>query len=242
MKTGMKLGIAGCTGRMGRLLVAEALAAKAEIVAATVSPHSLRAGEDIGILAGLEPLDVKSSGEPASLFAADVVIDFTTPEATARHLDLALVHKVPLVIGTTGLSGEAGQKIAALGKVVPVLVAANFSRGVNLLLNLVEAAARALPEADVGIYEMHHRHKKDSPSGTALALGSASGNRASFAALRGGSVVGDHTVTLALEGERIELTHRGENRAIYAKGAVAAAQWLIGKPPGVYSMRDVLAA
>lgn len=262
----MKIGIAGCTGRMGQLLVREA-AARGHQLIATVEPHSLMTGQDIGTLCGLEPLGTVTSSEPAELFKAEVVIDFTIPAATRRHAELARAHKVPLVIGTTGLDAETKKAIAAASEVAPVLVAANFSRGVNLLALLVEEAARRLGlEADIEIVEMHHRAKVDAPSGTALALGEAAargrnqklaevalqgrdghtGPRPTgsigFAALRGGSVVGDHQVIFALDGERLELGHRSENRVIYAKGAVAAANWLVSQPPGLYGMQDFLKA
>jgi 4-hydroxy-tetrahydrodipicolinate reductase len=238
----MKLGIAGCAGRMGRLLVAEAAAAGHDIVAATVSAHSLMVGKDVGALAGIEPLGLAAAGEPAKLFSAEAVIDFTNDTATHRHAELALAHKVPLVIGTTGMSSATLTALDAAAKVAPVLVAANFSRGVALLLELTRLAAQALPEADLGIYELHHNQKKDAPSGTALALGAAAGRDVAYASLRGGTVVGDHTVVLALGGERVELSHRAENRAIYAKGAIAAAAWLIKQPPGRYSIADILKA
>lgn len=260
------IGIAGCTGRMGQLLVREAYAA-GENVIATVSPHSLMAGKDIGALCGLEPTGQQAECEPATLFKADVVIDFTTPQATLRHAELARAHKIPLVVGTTGLDAATKAALADASAVAPILVAANFSRGIALLSLLVEDAARHLGlEADIEIVEMHHRAKVDAPSGTALALGeAAAAGRAQtlsdvavrgrdgaigprqagtigFAALRGGSVVGDHQVILALDGERLELGHRAESRTIYAKGALAAARWLKMQPPGLYSMRDVLGA
>lgn len=236
----MRVAIAGCAGRMGRLLVAEIAASEHELAAATVSAHSLQVGQDVGSIVGIEPLGVHASGEPAALFVSDVVIDFTTPAATLRHAELAAIKKVPLIVGTTGMDAATEQALAKAAQVVPVLVAANFSRGVALLLELTQLAARALPDADIGIYEMHHNKKKDAPSGTALALGAACERGVQYAALRGGTVTGDHTVTLALDGERIELTHRGENRAIYAKGALAAAAWLIKQKPGHYTLSDLL--
>lgn len=238
----MDVAIAGCAGRMGQLLVAEAVAAGHRVSAGTVSAHSLQVGQDVGDLAGIEPIGIKAVGEPAKLFeATQVVIDFTNPTSTRRHAELAAQKKIPLVIGTTGLDSPTEQAIITAAKVIPVLQAANFSRGVALLLELAALAAKALPDADLGIYELHHNKKVDAPSGTALAIGAATSRKPHYASLRGGTVVGDHTLVLALDGERLELTHKAENRAIYAKGALAAAKWLIGQKPGRYTLGDLLA-
>jgi 4-hydroxy-tetrahydrodipicolinate reductase len=197
--------------------------------------------------------------------ASDVLVDFTRPDALPGHLQAAVTGNCPIVIGTTGLTPDDHAAIAAAAQKVAVLQAANTSLGVNLLAHLVqEAAARLGPEWDIEIVEMHHRHKVDAPSGTALLLGEAAargrgvdlagmadrgrdgitGERREgaigFAALRGGSVAGDHQVILAAEGERIELGHRAESRTIFARGAVKAALWLAGKPIGRYGMTDVL--
>jgi 4-hydroxy-tetrahydrodipicolinate reductase len=197
--------------------------------------------------------------------ASDVLVDFTRPDALAGHLQAAVTGNCPIVIGTTGLTPDDHAAIAAAAQKVAVLQAANTSLGVNLLAHLVqEAAARLGPEWDIEIVEMHHRHKVDAPSGTALLLGEAAargrgvdlasaadrgrdgitGERREgaigFAALRGGTVAGDHQVILATEGERIELGHRAESRTIFARGAVKAALWLAGKPIGRYGMTDVL--
>lgn len=258
----MRIGIAGCAGRMGKLLMAEVLEAGHQIGAGTVSPTSPLAGTDIGDILGPNRLGVAASADAAQLFTCDVVIDFTTSGTSRLHAELAAIKKKPIVIGTTGMDVAAEQAIVAASQVVPVLRSANFSRGVTLLEALVaEAAARLGLEADIEVLEMHHRDKADSPSGTALALGRAAAtargqdidvvgvkNRPDrrvpqgigFASLRGGTVVGDHTVVYALDGERLELTHRAQNRSIYAKGAVAAAVWLATQEPGLYSMRDVL--
>lgn len=191
----------------------------------------------------------------------DVLIDFSTPDALARHLDVARVDGGAIVVGTTGLAPEHHRAIDVAAKDVAVLQAANMSLGVNLLAALVEqAAARLGPDWDLEVLEMHHRHKVDAPSGTALLLGEAAargrgqalepiafdrtGRREEgsigFASLRGGSVAGDHQVILAAEGERLELGHRAESRAIFARGALKAALWLAGKPAGRYGMADVL--
>ena len=224
-------------------------------------------GRDVGDLAGLGALGVAVTDSPEGVFrSAEVVIDFTAPAATQAHAELAARHGVALVVGTTGLAAvhEAALKEAA--HKVAIVRAANFSIGVNLLVALSEKVAATLgPDYDIEIVEMHHRHKKDAPSGTALALGEAvaqgrkvalaenavrgrdgiTGERVAgsigFASLRGGDVVGDHTVIFATEGERVELTHKASHRRIFAKGAVRAALWVKGRPPGLYSMRDVVA-
>ena len=199
--------------------------------------------------------------------ASDVLVDFTAPSALGAHLAAAVAAETPLVIGTTGLTDADHRAIDEGAARVAILQTANTSLGVNLLSALVEDTARRLgPDWDIEIVEMHHRHKRDAPSGTALLLGAAAnrGRGASdgtshnrldrlstgagareeggiyYASLRGGSVAGDHLVVFAGEGERIELGHRAEDRSIFARGAIKAALWLAGKPPGRYSMKDVL--
>lgn len=196
--------------------------------------------------------------------APDVFVDFSAPEALEKHLGDAVAVRKPIVIGTTGLTAEHQRMIDEAATRIAVLQAANTSLGVNLLAHLVrEAAARLGDDWDIEIVEMHHRHKKDAPSGTGLLLGRAAAEgrgvdldavadrgrdgmgereagRIGFAALRGGSVAGDHQVIFAGEGERIELGHRAESRAIFAQGAIRAALWLRDKPVGRYSMNDVL--
>jgi 4-hydroxy-tetrahydrodipicolinate reductase len=199
--------------------------------------------------------------------ASDVLVDFTAPDALQAHLDAAMAAGTPILVGTTGLRGEDHGAIAEAAKKVAVLQTANTSLGVNVLRALVEQAARLLgPDWDAEIVEMHHRHKLDTPSGTALLLGASvnAGRGAEspialnrfdrmqegphareeggvyYASLRGGSVAGDHMVVFAGEGERIELGHRAESRAIFARGAVKGALWLAGKPAGRYTMQDVL--
>jgi 4-hydroxy-tetrahydrodipicolinate reductase len=196
----------------------------------------------------------------------DVLVDFSAPAALGKSLDRALAAGIPILIGTTGLDDLAEQRIAAAAKDIAVLRAANTSLGVALLADLVERAARVLGPAawDIEIVEAHHRHKADAPSGTALALGEAAkrgrGGIAAeergrdgtglkretgalgFSAIRGGTVAGDHDVMFLGPGERLILSHRAESRAIFAAGALAAARFLHGKPPGLYSMRDVIEA
>ena len=248
-----KIGILGANGRMGRAI--------ADV-----------AGELGGAVAGGVDLQGAVHGpyQDAAALAAgsDVLVDFSAPTALAGHLEAALAARVPLVIGTTGLQPGHHELIDnAVARGLPVLQSANTSLGVNLLSYLVrEAAARLGTDWDIEIVEMHHRHKVDAPSGTALLLGaSAAEGRGStlqdlsrydrighgndepreigtigYASLRGGSVAGDHMVVFASESERIELGHRAENRAIFARGAVKACLWMEGKPAGRYSMGDVL--
>ena len=245
-----KIGILGAKGRMGR-----AIALAADELGATISGGIDQDGAVHGAYAGLAEL----AG------ASDVLVDFTRPDALSAHLGAAASAGCPIVVGTTGLTPEDHAAIDAATQTVAVLQAANTSLGVNLLAHLVqEAAARLGSDWDIEILEMHHRHKVDAPSGTALLLGdSAARGRhvdlagmsdrgrdgitgarregaIGFAALRGGSVAGDHMVILATEGERIELGHRAESRAIFARGAIKAALWLAGKPAGRYAMTDVL--
>jgi 4-hydroxy-tetrahydrodipicolinate reductase len=195
----------------------------------------------------------------------DVLVDFSSPAALSASLDRAVSANVPILVGTTGLKDEHQQAIDRVAQSVAVLRAPNTSLGVNLLRSLVEqAAARLGPEWDIEILEMHHRNKVDAPSGTALLLGQAAAQARGrklpelarfdrfgepharesgtigFASLRGGSVAGEHVVILATDGERIELGHRAESRMIFARGALAGARFLVGKPAGLYSMRDVI--
>jgi 4-hydroxy-tetrahydrodipicolinate reductase len=264
----MQIGIIGCAGRMGRANLREVLTTEGVALAGGVEhPGHPALGQDLGLLAGLGPRGLVATADvEALLAAADVAIEFSTPAASLAHARRAAASGRPLVSGTTGLSAGEEAEIGALATRVPIVRAANMSLGVNLLLALVEQAARALDAGfDIEIVEMHHRQKVDAPSGTALALGRAAargrgiepdgrsfvrardgitGPRASgaigFAALRGGDVVGDHMVILAGDGERLELGHRATDRRIYARGAVRAARWVTGRPPGLYGMADVL--
>jgi 4-hydroxy-tetrahydrodipicolinate reductase len=250
---------------MGRALVAEAVAAGLRLTGGTANAPILR-DADLGLAAGLDPLGVAIGHDPESLFAAaDVVIDFTAPEATLRHAALAGRTGKALIIGTTGLSPAGAASIEAAARTAPIVWSANMSLGVTLLLDLVEQTARRLgPDYDIEILEMHHRLKRDAPSGTALGLGEAAArgravalDRAAvrsrdgatgprpegaigFATLRGGDVVGDHSVIFAGPGERLELTHKAGDRRIYARGALRAALWAAGRAPGLYGMKDVL--
>ena len=263
----MKIGIVGCAGRMGRMVVSEVLAgAGCTLAGGTEQPGSAALGSDVAALAGGEPVGIEVGDDATALFArSDAVIDFTSPEATAVHAALAAEHGVALVVGTTGLEAAHHDALAQAARQCAVVQAANMSPGVNLLLGLTERCARILgDEYDIEIVEMHHRHKVDAPSGTALALGAAAaagrgvwlesvsqrvrdghtGPRRTgdigFATLRGGDVAGEHAVIFAGEGERVELVHKASSRAVFARGAVRAALWTDGRPPGLYSMGDVL--
>lgn len=262
-----KIGIVGAAGRMGQMLVRAVTETEgATVAAAAERPRHEALGKDAGALAGLEPLEVEIGDDADAVFeAADAVIDFTTPEATVEHAGMAAREGTALVIGTTGLDGVQTKTIENAAGKVPVVFAPNMSLGVNLLFALTEQVARTLgDDFDIEIVEMHHKHKVDAPSGTALGLGRAAAKGRGvqldrvaqmvreghtgprkrgdigFATLRGGDVVGEHTVIFATEGERIELTHKAGSRAIFAKGAVRAALWAAGKKPGLYDMFDVL--
>lgn len=230
-----KISIAGLNGRMGRMLRQE-----------------LDSGSWPGLTfyGGTTPND-----DPESLYDADMVIDFTTPDAARKHVWLAAKHHKPIVIGTTGLNEKDMSEMRDASKECPLLFSANMSVGVNLLAALVEQAATRLgDDFDIEILETHHRNKVDAPSGTALMLGKATGRKTAdlnrngkresgtvgYAVQRGGDVVGEHSVNFYGPGERLELAHRAHDRSLFAKGALRAASWLKDQPNGFYSMRDVL--
>jgi 4-hydroxy-tetrahydrodipicolinate reductase len=263
----VKIGIVGAGGRMGRMLVAEIKATEGAVLAGGIEPvGSALVGRDIGELAGIGAAGLKLGTDAGALFdAADVVLEFALPPASVTHAELAAAKKTALVIGTTGHDKAQEEAIRRAASRAPILLSANMSVAVNLLLGLVEQAASRLgPDYDIEILEMHHRDKVDAPSGTALALGkaAAAGRKVEldrvaqrgrdghtgarrrgdigFASLRGGDVPGDHVVVFAGPSERLELGHRAASRQIFARGAIRAALWLAGKPPGFYGMKDVL--
>ncbi|MYZ50276.1 4-hydroxy-tetrahydrodipicolinate reductase [Propylenella binzhouense] len=265
--TQLRVVIVGAAGRMGRTLARTVRAEpRLRIVGALEREGDPLLGRDIGELIGEPPVGVALSCDPLPLFAAtDIVLDFTSPAATLAFAELAAQARIVHVIGTTGLGPADEEKIRAAARHARIVKSGNMSLGVNLLAGLVRRAAAALgPDFDIEILEMHHRHKVDAPSGTALLLGQAAAegraldldavavrsrdghtgprppDAIGFAALRGGSVVGDHTVVFAGEGERIVLGHRAEDRSIFARGAVRAALWAFDKKPGLYGMADVL--
>jgi len=266
MVSPLKVVIAGCSGRMGHALL-EGVFADADLVLHSAldradNIHLGRdAGEQFGRVSGIKVV----SDIDVALKGADVLVDFTRPEASVTYLAACQKHQVKMIIGTTGFSVEEKQAIEAAAKNIAIVFAPNMSVGVTLLINLVEQAARVLNEGyDIEVVEMHHRHKVDAPSGTALRLGEAAAQglgqdlkdcavytregvtgereagKIGFATLRGGDVVGDHTVVLAGIGERVELTHKASSRATFALGALRAAKYLADKTSGLYDMRDVL--
>ena len=258
--------IAGCSGRMGHALL-EGVFADPELLlhAALDRPDSPQIGRDAGEQFG-QATGVKISHDVgAALVGADVLVDFTRPEPSMEYLAACQAAGVKLVIGTTGFSAEQKQRIEAAAQDIGIVFAPNMSVGVTLLINLVQSAAKVLAEGyDIEIIEAHHRHKVDAPSGTALRLGEAAAaalgrdleacavygregvtgerdpNTIGFATVRGGDVVGDHTVLFAGVGERVELTHKASSRATFALGALRAAKFLRSHARGLYDMRDVL--
>jgi 4-hydroxy-tetrahydrodipicolinate reductase len=261
-----RVGIVGIPGRMGAELVKAALAnPAATLVAAIARPGSAAVGQDAGILAGGKAVGIAVTADlPALLPSMDVVVDFSRAEAVGATAEACAKAGVALMIGTTGLSAETQQRIDAASRRIPVLVSANTSLALNVLLDIVRRAAQALPETyDIEIFEAHHRHKVDAPSGTALALGdaAAAGRGAhlsrpvdltgarpgarpeggiGFSVVRGGDVVGEHDVRFLGAGEQLRLSHIATDRGIFARGALAAALWLPGRPANRYQMADFL--
>jgi len=239
----MNILLSGASGRVGR-----------EIERLAAEDHRLQIAGRAS--SGSSCFEQAESAEPG-----DVVIDFSSPEQTARALEFARSKQLPLVVGTTGIKRPLQRELESAAESIPICQAANFSIGVHVLRDLASRAAEALPESfEAEIFELHHRWKVDAPSGTALALGRAvsdargyestdpsirgAGERASrsvgYQVGRGGDVVGEHQVMFLGDGERIELVHRAGDRAVFARGALHAARWLIGRAPGLYSLRDVL--
>lgn len=263
----MKLVVVGAQGRMGRMLIrAVAEAEGCTLHGAVARAGSAVLGQDAGLLAGVGELGVPVTDDPLPLFvAADGVLDFTAPPATLAFAELAAQARIVHVVGTTGFSEDDLKRLEAASYHARIVRSGNMSLGVNLLAGLVRRVAATLGEEfDIEVLEMHHRMKVDAPSGTALLLGEAAAEgrqvalaetRVStrdghtgarrpgdigFATLRGGSVVGDHSVIFAGPSERITLSHHAEDRAIFARGALRAAQWAFDQPPGLYGMDDVL--
>jgi 4-hydroxy-tetrahydrodipicolinate reductase len=263
----MKIAVMGAAGRMGRELI-RAIAAEpgCTVSGATETAGSLVLGTDIGVLAGIDPLGAAVSDDASAVISAsDVIVDFTVPKASVEFARLAAKSRTAAIIGTTGFDAASEAAISHAAEEVAIVKAGNMSLGVNLLMALTRQAAAALGnDFDIEIVEMHHRMKVDAPSGTALMLGDAAASGRGldlgehsvrvrdgvtgprrpgdigFATLRGGSVVGEHTVIFAGEGEQIELSHRATDRGIFARGAVKAALWTKGRAPGLYGMTDVL--
>jgi 4-hydroxy-tetrahydrodipicolinate reductase len=263
-----RIGITGAAGRMGRTLI-EAIGlsgGELELAAAIEQPQSAFIGADSGELSGQGRNGVPVVGALAEVVdKLDVLIDFTVPAATVANAAECAQNNVAMVIGTTGFTAEQQADIDAAAGRVAICKASNFSTGVNLCFQLLDMAARVLgDEVDIEVYEAHHRHKIDAPSGTALSMGQVvadalgrdldkvavygregqTGARSretiGFATVRAGDIVGDHTVTFAAEGERVEITHKASSRMSFARGAVRAAGWLAGRDAGLYDMQDVL--
>lgn len=261
------IAVHGAGGRMGKSVL-DVLSAdvQARVAGAIEREGHAVVGQDAGVIAGRPgPIGCAVSAElDAGLAGAEVVIDFSEPRATERLLAHCVARKLPAVVGTTGLDKAAGAALERLAEVAPVVYAPNFSVGVNVLWDLCARAAYLLGEDyDLEIVELHHRHKVDAPSGTAVELlrvvadargldpewasvsdrgarGKRSKGEVGIHSLRGGEAVGEHTLVLAGPGEVLELTHRAQSRDIFARGAVRAAHWVVGKPPALYGMADVL--
>ena len=262
-----RLAIAGANGRMGKQLIAAAEASSdVTLTVATVREGSSLAGVDAGELAGVGKMGClvtdQLQGHEGDF---DVLIDFTLPDASIANIEFCMAHQKAIVIGTTGFSAEQKTVIESAQKAIPVCLASNYSTGVNLCFKLLDVAAKVLgDDVDIEIYEAHHRHKLDAPSGTALSMGevvaSATGRNLEevavygregqtgardrrtigFATVRGGDIVGDHTVSFLADGERVEITHKATSRMAFARGAVRAAHWLKAQNAGYYDMQDVL--
>jgi 4-hydroxy-tetrahydrodipicolinate reductase len=258
--------VTGAAGRMGSQIIRSVRASEGLRLTGATERPGFAPGADAGVVAGIGPIGVALQSEltPALAPRADVVIDFTVASAAVCHTELCAERGVAIVLGATGIPDETKEQIRRLSAKIPVVLSPNYAVGVNVMFGLVRQAAALLGDAfDAEILEMHHKLKKDSPSGTAEGLAEvlveALGRKRSdlcyarhgiigerppkqigVQALRGGDVVGDHTVFFAGEGERLEITHRATSRAQFANGAVRAAQWIVGKKPGMYDMQDVL--
>jgi 4-hydroxy-tetrahydrodipicolinate reductase len=260
----LAIAVAGAGGRMGRTLI-DAINAAPDLTlhAALEVSGSPLVGQPVAADAGDAPVTITDDLE--RIAGADAMIDFTRPAGTLQHLDACVRQRIPIVIGTTGFSDDEKKRIAAAAAAIPIVFAPNMSVGVNVTLRLLEVAAAALAQGfDIEILEMHHRHKVDAPSGTALGMGEAiaraqgrnlkdaavysregvTGERdpstIGFAVMRGGDCVGEHTVVFAGIGERVEISHRATSRNTFAAGALRAARFLRGRAPGLFGMDDVL--
>lgn len=263
----VRIAVTGAAGRMGKMLVEAISTAPGAVLGAAIErPDSSLIGADAGELAGVGHNGIKVVGDIAAVLEQfDVLIDFTAPLATLANASACAAHGKKMVIGTTGFSAEQKKQLLLDAGKNGAVMAANYSVGVNLCFKLLDTAARVLgDEVDIEVYEAHHRHKVDAPSGTALRMGEVVAqalgrdldkvavygregqtgardrNTIGFATVRAGDIVGDHTVMFAADGERVEITHKASSRMSFARGAVRAAQWLQGKNPGMFDMQDVL--
>jgi 4-hydroxy-tetrahydrodipicolinate reductase len=257
----------GASGRMGRAIIPLLHeAADLRLSGALAAPGDTAIGEDAGVLSGIASMAVPISDDATvALRGAQVAIDFTLPAASIHHASLCGGQGCAMVIGTTGHDSGQRARLEAAASGIPIVIAPNMSLGVNLLLKLAELTARALDEQyDIEIFEAHHRNKVDAPSGTALGLGRAAAvgrgrtlddvadyarhgqtgvrerGRIGFSVVRGGDIVGEHRLIFAGPGEQVELAHTAQDRSGFARGALVAARWVVGRPPGIYSMLDVL--
>jgi 4-hydroxy-tetrahydrodipicolinate reductase len=263
----LRLAVPGAAGKMGRMILKViAETPSVQLVAAVERPSSPLLGQDAGVVAGLASFGVPiAAALDEALPDADVVIDFTAPSATAWTVSRAAEHQVAMVVGTTGLGEAEKRAIWQAAERIPIVLSANMSLGVNVLFGLIEQAAKALGnDYDVEIVELHHRQKRDAPSGTAMAMatrlasalgreldsvgrygrqgdvGARTADEIGVLAVRGGDIVGEHTAYFCGLGERLEITHRASSRETFARGAVRAAEWLRDRDPGLYDMQDVL--
>ena len=263
---GMKIAVVGACGRMGRMLIESVLKdGQATLASAIDQPGTPAIGKDAGELVGMPCGVAVSSDVEAGIARADCLIDFTRPEGTLKHLEICRRHKVAIVIGTTGFDDAGKAAIVAAAREIPVVFSPNMSVGVNVVFKLLDTASRILAEGyDIEIVEAHHRHKIDAPSGTALGMGEVvaralgrdlkqcavygregvTGERdpstIGFATVRGGDIVGDHTVMYCGTGERVEISHKAGSRMPYAQGSLRAARFLAGRTSGLFDMQDVL--
>ena len=265
--TTTRIAVTGAAGRMGKMLIETISQTEGvQLSAAIERPDSSLVGADAGELAGLGRNNVTIAGKLQDVIADfDVLIDFTAPQATLANGRICAEHGKKMVVGTTGFTATEKAELLAHRSTMPLCVSANFSTGVNVCLKLLDMAARTLgDDVDIEIVEAHHRHKVDAPSGTALAMGEAVADALNrdlakvavygregqtgarqrdtigFATVRGGDVVGDHTVMFMADGERVEISHKASSRMAFARGAVRAAKWLNQQSPGLYDMQDVL--
>lgn len=263
----LNVAMLGASGRMGRTIVPLVLEGRDfRLTGALAAPGDPAIGQDAGVVAGVAPMAVAVTDDAAAALAgAQVAIDFTLPAVSIASARLCRALGCAMVIGTTGYDNAQRAELEAISSTVPLVLAPNMSLGVNLLFKLAELAARALgADYDIEICEAHHRNKVDAPSGTALGLGQAAargrgttldavgeyarhgqtGARArgkiGFSVIRGGDIVGDHRLIFAGLGEQLELAHHAQDRSGFARGALVAARWVVGRPPGLYSMQDVL--
>ena len=263
----VKIAVAGAGGRMGKILIeAVSLNENAVLSAAIERPESSLVGTDAGELAGIGNNGVKVSGSlESAINDFDVLIDFTAPTASVNNAEVCAKYNKAMVVGTTGFSEEQKTQFNTSIEKIPAVIASNYSTGVNLCFKLLELAAKVIgDDSDIEIYEAHHRHKVDAPSGTALSMGEVIAdtldrnlsevavygregqtgarekNTIGFATVRGGDVVGDHTVSFLADGERVEITHKASSRMSFGRGAVRAAVWLAAQSKGLYDMQDVL--